>query len=206
MVERGTAPGPEWLEAQGDVAELPGTRVLLRRWFERDLEPFAELNADPRVMEYFPSPLTRAQSDGFVRERILPLFAKRGFGSWAVEVPGVAPFIGYVGFLEHTFDAPFTPCIEIGWRLARAAWGNGYATEAARIAVAFGFDHGKLDEIVSFTVPANARSIAVMSEGRRGGCRPRRAVRSTRHRASRRHPLRRRTGRGSAGCPSSSSG
>ena len=162
MVELGTTSGPEWLEAQGDVAELRGTRVLLRRWFERDLEPFAELNADPRVMEYFPAPLTRAQSDGFVRERILPLFAKRGLGSWAVEVPGVAPFIGYVGFLEHTFDAPFTPCIEIGWRLARAAWGNGYATEAARIAVAFGFDKGKLDEIVSFTVPANARSIAVM--------------------------------------------
>lgn len=136
--------------------------MLLRRWLPEDLAPFAALNADPRVMEHFPALLTRPQSDAFVRERIVPQFAERGFGLWAVEVPGVAPFIGYVGLLEHTFEADFTPCVEIGWRLAFSQWGHGYATEAARLAVAFGFAEAGLEEIVSFTVPANRRSVAVM--------------------------------------------
>lgn len=144
------------------VTELRGERVLLRGWSEDDLAPFAELNADPRVMEHFPALLTRAESDAFVRERIVPQLTELGFGLWAVEVPGVAPFIGYVGLLVHTFEADFTPCVEIGWRLAFAHWGKGYATEAARLALAFGFEEARLDEIVSFTVPANRRSIAVM--------------------------------------------
>ena len=127
-----------------------------------DLAPFAALNADKRVMEHYPSTLTRAESDAFVRERILPQFDERGFGLWAVEVPDVAPFVGYVGLLTHSFDAEFTPCVEIGWRLARPYWGNGYATEAAREAIDFGFVHAGLEEIVSFTVTANQRSIAVM--------------------------------------------
>jgi RimJ/RimL family protein N-acetyltransferase len=92
----------------------------------------------------------------------VPAFAERGYGPWAVEVPGVASFIGYVGLLVPTFEARFTPCVEIGWRLAFPAWGHGYATEAARLALAFGFAEGGLDEIVSFTVPANHRSVAVM--------------------------------------------
>jgi RimJ/RimL family protein N-acetyltransferase len=145
-----------------DVPQLQGERVLLRGWVPEDLAPFAALNADPRVMEHFPSPLTRAESDAFLRERIVSQFADMGFGLWAVEVPEVAPFVGYVGLLVHTFEAEFTPCVEIGWRLAVSHWGNGYATEAARVAIAFGFEEAGLNEIVSFTVPANRRSVAVM--------------------------------------------
>ena len=126
--------------------------MLLRGWRESDLEPFAALNADPVVMEYFPSTLTRDRSDAIVRERVLPMFADHGFGWWAVEVPGVAPFVGFVGLQEPSFEAWFTPCVEVGWRLAREHWGHGYATEAARLALAFGFGSVGLDEIVSFTV------------------------------------------------------
>ncbi len=152
---------PGWLEAS-PVPRLQGDRVLLREWTPRDLPAFAALNADPRVMEHFPSTLTRSQSDALVRERIIPQFAELGFGLWAVEVPEVAPFVGYVGLVVHTFEAEFTPCVEIGWRLAFPYWGHGYATEAARVGIAFGFEERGLDEIVSFTVPANRRSLAVM--------------------------------------------
>ena len=150
------------LGATGVAPELRADRVLLRGWRADDLAPFAELNADPRVMEHFQAPLTRAQSDAFVRERTVPEFAERGFGLWAVEVPGVAPFIGYVGLSAPTFEARFTPCIEVGWRLAFPYWGCGYATDAARASVAFGFTKAGLEEIVSFTVAANRRSVAVM--------------------------------------------
>jgi RimJ/RimL family protein N-acetyltransferase len=136
--------------------------VLLRGWRSDDLAPFAALNADPRVMEHYPSRLTRVQSDTFVRERIVPQFVERGYGLWAVEAPGITPFIGYVGLQAPTFEAHFTPCVEIGWRLAFPSWGHGYATEAARAAVAYGFAEVGLEEIVSFTVPANRRSISVM--------------------------------------------
>jgi RimJ/RimL family protein N-acetyltransferase len=153
---------PGWLEGTGPVPRLHGDRVLLREWTPPDLPAFAALNADPRVMEHFPSTLTRSQSDALVRDRIIPQFAELGFGLWAVEVPEVAPFVGYVGLLVHTFEAEFTPCIEIGWRLAFPHWGHGYATEAARVGISFGFEEKGLDEIVSFTVPANRRSLAVM--------------------------------------------
>lgn len=135
---------------------------MLREWVPDDLAPFAALNADLRVMEHYPSPLTRAHSDAFVLERIIPQFAERGFGLWAVEVPDVARFVGYVGLDVPSFEADFTPCVEIGWRLAFPYWGHGYATEAARLAIAFGFEQAGLDEIVSFTAPVNRRSIAVM--------------------------------------------
>ena len=158
----GSEADPGWLDMNRAVPRLHGERVLMREWVPNDLEPFAALNADPRVMEHYPSLLTRAESDAFVHGRIVPQFAERGFGLWAVEVPEVTPFVGYVGLLVHTFEAEFTPCVEIGWRLAFPYWGNGYATEAARVAIGFGFDEGGLDEIVSFTVPANRRSIAVM--------------------------------------------
>jgi RimJ/RimL family protein N-acetyltransferase len=136
--------------------------VLLRGWRESDLEPFAALNADPVVMEHFPSTMTRERSDATIKDRVLPMFAAKGFGWWAVEVPGVAPFIGFVGLQEPSFEAWFTPCVEVGWRLAHEHWGHGYATEAARVAISHGFDAVGLDEIVSFTVPANRRSVAVM--------------------------------------------
>jgi RimJ/RimL family protein N-acetyltransferase len=119
------------------------------------------LNTDPRVTEFLPKPLDRAASDTLVT-RIRDHFAQRGFGLWAVEVPGRADFIGFVGLSVPCFEAHFTPCVEVGWRLAREHWGHGYATEAARAALDFGFRHLGLGEIVSFTVPANQRSRAVM--------------------------------------------
>ena len=151
----------DWLGLGAAAPDLRAGRVLLRAWRAEDLDPFAVLNADPRVMEHYPASLTRAESDDLVR-RVIPQFATRGYGWWAVEVPGVAPFIGYVGLLEPTFEARFTPCVEIGWRLAFPYWGHGYATEGARAVLRFGFADAGLDEIVSFTVPANRRSIAVM--------------------------------------------
>jgi RimJ/RimL family protein N-acetyltransferase len=119
------------------------------------------MNADPRVMEFFPKLLDRAESDALAA-RIRDAFARRGFGLWAVEVPGVADFIGFVGLTVPHFEAHFTPCVEIGWRLARDHWGHGYASEAARAALDFGFWHLGLHEIVSFTTEANQRSRAVM--------------------------------------------
>ena len=140
---------------------IPTKRLLLRRWRDADLEPFAELNADPIVMQYMPTVLDRAGSDALV-ERFRDQFDRLGYGLWAVEVPGVAPLIGFVGLSVPLFPTHFTPCVEVGWRLARAHWGRGYATEAARAALAFGFESVGLGEIVSFTVPANTRSRAVM--------------------------------------------
>jgi RimJ/RimL family protein N-acetyltransferase len=134
---------------------------VLRPWRDADLAPFAALNADPRVMEFFPGVLDRSESEAQVA-RIRGHFDRHGYGAWAVEVPGVAKFIGYVGLGSPRFEAHFTPCIEIGWRLAFQHWGYGYATEAARAAIAFGFEKLRLDEIVSFTVPANLRSRRVM--------------------------------------------
>jgi RimJ/RimL family protein N-acetyltransferase len=112
-------------------------------------------------MEHFQAPLSRAESDALV-DRIEAAFNQRGFGLWAVEVTAGAPFIGFVGLSVPTFEAHFTPAVEVGWRLAPEHWGRGYATEAARAAVDFGFTSAGLDEIVSFTVAANTRSVAVM--------------------------------------------
>jgi RimJ/RimL family protein N-acetyltransferase len=136
-------------------------RLHLRRWRDEDLPAFAAINADPRVMEFFPKLLDRAESDALTA-RIRDAFARRGFGLWAVEVPGVADFIGFVGLTVPHFEAHFTPCVEIGWRLARAHWGHGYASEAARAALDVGFRYLGLGEIVSFTTEANRRSRAVM--------------------------------------------
>jgi ribosomal-protein-alanine N-acetyltransferase len=119
------------------------------------------MNADPRVMEHFPSVLTSAQSDEIV-DRIESHFERYGFGLWAVEVREQIPFIGFVGLAVPSFEAPFMPCVEIGWRLALRAWGYGYATEAARAVLDFGFGPAGLLEIVSFTVPENQRSRRVM--------------------------------------------
>ena len=119
------------------------------------------MNADPRAMEHFPAPLTRAESDARV-ERLRVHFEQHGYGIWAVEAPGVAPFIGSVGLAHVPFEAHFTPCVETGWRLLPEHWGRGYATEAAAAALAFGFDTLGLAEIVAFTVPANGPSRRVM--------------------------------------------
>ena len=140
---------------------LTTARLRLRQWREEDLAPFAALNADPQVMEFFPKVLTRAESD-VVAGRIRDHFARHGFGLWAVEAPGVVDFMGFVGLAVPSFEAHFTPCVEIGWRLAREHWGHGYATEAATAALAFGFGDRALEEIVAFTVPANIPSRRVM--------------------------------------------
>jgi RimJ/RimL family protein N-acetyltransferase len=119
------------------------------------------MNADPRVMEHFPATLSADETDARIA-RIEAHFAEQDFGLWAVEIPGVTPFAGFVGLAVPSFEAAFTPCVEIGWRLAVDYWGRGYATEGARAALSFGFDSLGLDEIVSFTVPANTRSRRVM--------------------------------------------
>jgi ribosomal-protein-alanine N-acetyltransferase len=141
---------------------LTTPRLVLRPWRDADLDAFAALNADPVVMEHFPATLTRAESDAMAA-RIRDGLARRGYGFWAVEAPGVADFIGFVGLSVPSFEAHFTPCVEIGWRLARAHWGQGYATEAARAALDHGFRALALHEIVAFTVPGNARSLSVMT-------------------------------------------
>jgi RimJ/RimL family protein N-acetyltransferase len=145
----------------GAVATLSGSRVRLRAWRDADRDAFAAMNADARVMEFFRSPLSRAESDAMV-DHIRAHFDKRGFGLWAVEVSGVAPFIGFTGLAVPGFDARFTPCVEVGWRLAFAYWGRGYATEAARLALGFGFATLALAEIVSYTSVTNRRSRSVI--------------------------------------------
>jgi RimJ/RimL family protein N-acetyltransferase len=141
--------------------EIRTDRLLLRRWTDADRGPFAALNADLRVMEHFPSVLTRDESDAILG-RIEVHFERHGYGLWAVEVLDQFPFIGFVGLAVPSFEARFMPCVEVGWRLAAAYWGQGYATEAARAALAFGFGPLGLEEIVSFTVPENDRSRRVM--------------------------------------------
>ena len=152
LQSRGTQPSGPALETE---------RLKLRRWRGDDREPFAELNRDAEVMEHFPARLSRAQSDDLV-EAIEAGFEVHGFGLWALEVHESGEFIGFAGLAVPSFEAHFTPAVEVGWRLARSAWGHGYATEAARAALAFGFDDVGLEEVVSFTIQANHRSRAVM--------------------------------------------
>jgi RimJ/RimL family protein N-acetyltransferase len=142
--------------------ELKTARLLLRRWREADQVPFAVLNADPMVMEYLPGKLTRPESDGLIA-RIEAGFEDHGYGLWALEVRATGEFVGFTGLAVPSFDAHFTPAVEVGWRLARSAWGNGYATEAGLASIAFGFRDAGLEEIVSLTSAANLRSRAVMT-------------------------------------------
>ena len=145
------------------VPELLTPRLRLRRWQPADLEPFAAMNADPRVMEFLPTRLDRRASEAIIA-RAEASFETNGFGLWAVELVQGGSFAGYVGLLKPSFDAPFTPCVEIGWRLAAGAWGQGYATEGARAALRYGFEELELDEILSWTVPANVRSRRIMTK------------------------------------------
>ena len=143
------------------IPEVRTARLILRAWRESDGEPFAAMNVDPEVTRYLGTgPRDRAASDELIRsfERH---WAERGFGLWAVERADGA-FLGFTGLAQWTFEAPFMPAVEVGWRLARSAWGHGYATEAARAALRFGFETIGLAEIVSFTVPDNVRSRRVM--------------------------------------------
>jgi RimJ/RimL family protein N-acetyltransferase len=143
------------------VTELTTERLLLRQWREDDLAPFAAMNADPEVMRYFSRRLTREESDRLA-SYIWGMLDAEGWGLWAVEVRGGAPFVGFVGLNPPEFDAHFTPTTEVGWRLERSAWGHGYATEAATAALTFAFEELRLAEVVSFTTVGNERSRRVM--------------------------------------------
>jgi RimJ/RimL family protein N-acetyltransferase len=136
-------------------------RLVMRQWLPSDREPFAALNADPEVMRHFPAGMTRAESDVFA-DRLAEALDRDGCGLWALEVVLSGEFIGFTGIQVPSFAAHFMPAVEVGWRLARGAWGCGYATEAARAAVDFAFTRLDLAGLVSFTVPANVRSQAVM--------------------------------------------
>ena len=136
-------------------------RLILRPWRDSDLPLFAEQNADPVVMRYLTGPLTRAQSDAYAAQ-VMQHLAETGYCKWAVEAPGVAPFIGAVGLSRVKFEASFTPAVEVAWRLHRHYWGQGFATEAARAAIADGFARVGLSEIVALTTLGNAASQRVM--------------------------------------------
>lgn len=138
-------------------------RLRLRAWRPEDREPFAALNADPVVMEHFVAPLDRGESDAMV-DRIEADFAERGWGLWAAERLDTGAFIGFIGLSVPGFEADFTPCVEVGWRLAKEHWGQGLAPEGAREAVRFGFDDLGLEEIVSFTYVGNESSRRVMEK------------------------------------------
>lgn len=136
-------------------------RLVLRQWRDADRIPFAALNADPSVMEHFPALLTREQSDALL-DRCLAQIQCDGYGLWAVEVRASDEFIGFVGLAMPTWEAAFTPCTEIGWRLATSAWGHGYATEAANVVLAIAFGTLGLGTVFSFTTTGNIRSQHVM--------------------------------------------
>ena len=142
-------------------ARLQTARLRLRRWRDDDLDAFTALNADPQVMAQFPAALSPAES-AYVLEQIESGFERNGFGIWAIETLADDTFIGLAGISVVPFEAPFTPAVEVGWRLLPAAWGHGYATEAANAALGYGFGPGKLPEIVAFASATNGRSIAVM--------------------------------------------
>ncbi len=138
-------------------------RLRLRHWENRDRKPFARLNSDLRVMEFMPATLSRAESDALV-DRIERHFQVHGFGPYAAELRDSCTFIGYVGLAVPTFEAHFTPCVEIVWRLSADYWNRGLATEAAKAVVRHAFDDLGLSALVSFTVPANVRSRRVMEK------------------------------------------
>lgn len=145
--------------------QLRTERLILRGWRHDDKVAYAQLNGDPAVMEHFPSTLTVEQSEEMV-DRMAAGWAERGYGLWAVEVRDTRRCVGFVGLSSPTWEMPFTPCIEVGWRLAKESWGHGYAPEGARAALAWGFEH--LDpprgEFVSFTTVDNAKSRRVMEK------------------------------------------
>jgi RimJ/RimL family protein N-acetyltransferase len=136
-------------------------RLILRPWRETDLELFAKLNADPKVMEFYNSVLTRNESDALAM-KFQKEFKERGYGFWAIEVPGVADFIGYVGLNYWNLEMKFAPCIDIGWRLDSSFWGHGYATEGAEASLHYGFKMLGFSEIVAMATIGNTRSKHVM--------------------------------------------
>lgn len=145
------------------VAELQTERLLLRGWRDEDLPAFAAMNADPVVCRFLPGPMTRDESDAMAG-RIRFFMQAEGWGLWACELKETGDFLGFIGLSRPTFEAPFTPCVEVGWRLASPFHGRGLASEGARAAVDYGFNVLGLAELVSFTVPENLPSRRVMEK------------------------------------------
>jgi 3-dehydroquinate dehydratase / shikimate dehydrogenase len=147
------------------MTELRTERTLLRHWRDEDFEPFARLNADPEVRRWFNGLLTTEQSNELAA-RCRDRLDERGWGLWALEVPGVSDFCGFVGLnlvgFATDFSDPSDPAIEVGWRLAKPWWGFGYASESARACLRFAFEELSLAEVVSFTAVGNTNSRAVM--------------------------------------------
>jgi RimJ/RimL family protein N-acetyltransferase len=143
------------------VLELRTQRCLLRAWRDDDLPDWVLMNANPEVRRHFSFVATEEQALGEA-QRIRKSMAQRGWGPWALEIPGKLPFAGFVGLIVPTWQAHFTPAVEIGWRLTPEAWGQGYASEAALAALAFAFEVLQLQEVVSITIPANTPSRRVM--------------------------------------------
>jgi ribosomal-protein-alanine N-acetyltransferase len=146
-----------------DLVSLQTERLLLRPWRPEDRAPFAALNADPVVMRWFPSVLTREESDALV-DRIEGAFAEHGWGLWAAERRDTGAFTGFIGLSIPGFEAPFLPGVEVGWRLAQEHWGRGFAPEGAAEALRFGFEVLGLAEVLSFTTVGNAKSRRVMEK------------------------------------------
>lgn len=138
-------------------------RLGFRRWNEEDKIPFAEINANRKVMKYFSNVLSRKQSDEFV-DKIRDHFNEQGYGLWAVDIKGTRKFIGFIGFYTATFESHFTPCVEIGWRLDNKYWNKGYATDGAKACLEYGFNNLEMDVIYSFTSQLNKPSINVMKK------------------------------------------
>jgi len=155
--------GTELVFFKKQMVALANDRLILRWWRDSDREPFAKINSDRRVMEFFPNPLLREDSDRFV-DRIEAHFQKHEFGLFAAELCADHTFIGYVGLAIPSFAAAFTPCVEVGWRLSADQWGQGLATEGAREMVHFAFGTLNLDSLISYTVPINVRSRRVMEK------------------------------------------
>ncbi|MDX2015028.1 MAG: GNAT family N-acetyltransferase [Myxococcaceae bacterium] len=160
---RGPAPATAPSSGAIPVPTLTTARLVLRDWRDDDLPAFRALNADAEVMRFFPSTLSADESDALAK-RVRAHLAREGFGLWAVSPGGSNELLGMVGLARVSFDAAFTPAVEVAWRLKRSAWGQGLATEAARAAVAFGFTALGLSHLVSFTVPANQPSRRVMEK------------------------------------------
>jgi len=151
------------MRPSGPTTQLRAARLLLRGWRDSDLGPFAALNADPEVMEHFPNVLSGAESDAFV-DRIVVGLEAQGWGLWAAEIVATGEFAGSIGLNPVPFVAPFTPAVEVGWRLAREHWGQGLATEGARAVLNHASDHLGLAEVVAFTSTTNLRSQRVMQK------------------------------------------
>ena len=145
------------------MSALETDRLILRNWRASDGQAFAQMNADPQVMEFLPGTLSRSESDALL-DKIEKHIQTHGFGLFAAELRATQSFIGYVGLAVPSFEAAFTPCVEMGWRLSVVHWGKGLATEGAQEVVRYAFRVLKLEEVVSFTVPANTRSRRVMEK------------------------------------------